>query len=80
MPVGYDRLHVLGQVHQAGSMRVECFGAHRLGEQIGLIQLGVDVLHVYLARVIQLTYLEVAAIDVTRPVTRLAIARELDCT
>ena len=55
-------------------MTIEYIGLQGLGQQVCTVGSGVDVLNAYDSLEGELTYLEIATIDVARSVARLAIA------
>ena len=59
------RLALSCDVEKQRSKALELVTIERLGQEIGHVIIGVDVLHVQLALKVQLTHLEVATIDVT---------------
>jgi hypothetical protein len=61
------------QIHQTLTMLLKDRQRQRLGEQVTRVELGVDVLHAKLAFEAQLANLEVATINMARPMTGLAV-------
>ena len=74
-----NSIHLSGrQIEKSAAVLLELGRLERLGQQVRRVVVRADVLGPQRAQRLELAHLEVPAIDVTRPMAGLAIARQLN--